>query len=1155
MRGQQPSRVDGRFDRRQQFRFTLLKLQVSPIACFPECCYILHFVDRSFCELDRSFHPHADTTPSRIVDKMSAPVRPGSWDSFTLPVGGSPSSEYPFPRNAASQRPTRAGPRRGSTASSVRSIGGMLDTTGPGTIAESGQNAISTLLLPPIVRTGLQPHTAISGTGFKPPTQRDIPPVTLTNLPHIESKAFQPYLAQVGSLYEAFQRTKQEDQGADQLFRRDRKDGKTEDWEAVLATQLQPPPLSRTGSTVSTVISPIEPPTPIRRGSGQRRPHAVTPLSIIPTVYSDDDFHLENPRTFDVVSEKSDIIRDPNAAPGRKTLASNAILQEKLSWYMDTVEVHLISSISTASKSFFSALGSLRELHAEAAESVDRIQKLRKDLAKLDKEMAQGGLKVVNLRQRKNNVRTLAESIMQLECIVSNVRRCDDMVQAGELDGAVDALEGVERLMAGREVPSEMRIAGGPLLPALRDLRRLKALEGASDDLKQLRLRVGKGYETRFLDSLLGDIRRHVNSTQADTTLQRWGTAFSRPRPGQRRAPSVFPSYMALDPQFRIDLQTHMTGLARAQYTVAAATTFRALVLKEMKSLIRKQLPNSNDDDAMSSVSASTHGGRGTNPQERSSILARNLRALDADDAYSMLSRIYTNISEGLRRLSVQVKIVLDITSTMDQVSAVDIKSPSRSPERGRLQGLRSPSPATGRRRALSNVQAEVQQALDLSSLLVQAVELVQAQITKVVKVRSQQVAEYSLPDFLHFFNLNRLFADECEAISGSSGTALKSVVDAQIKDFVSHFTNHERHHLVEVMDADKWDAKDFSETENLVLSRVIEGSTSDTQTWTATSYIWQTNGMTNGANGKVSNGDAVAASKVRSAVIDEQKFILPESAMTVLRSIDMFQHLVVGIPSMSQDMATSLTETLKLFNSRTSQLILGAGATRSAGLKNITTKHLALSSQALSFVIALIPYIREFFRRHLQSSTAPQIMSEFDKVKRLFQEHQNGIHEKLVDIMSGRASHHVSAMKKIDWQQAALNMSVSVSPYVEVLTKETGTLQKVLAKHLPEMAVASVMQPVFASYKEQWSKAYQEVTVRSLAEKERMLADAEYFNSRISKLDGAGDLGEHILNVVKAKPIVSDSAAAQKEPVDKPRSVSVGEADAPAATVENGNP
>jgi hypothetical protein len=38
-----------------------------------------------------------------------------------------------------------------------------------------------------------------------------------------------------------------------------------------------------------------------------------------------------------------------------------------------------------------------------------------------------------------------------------------------------------------------------------------------------------------------------------------------------------------------------------------------------------------------------------------------------------------------------------------------------------------------------------------------------------------------------------------------------------------------------------------------------------------------------------------------------------------------------------------------------------------------------------------------------------------------------------------------------------------------------------------------------------------------------RMLADAEYFNSRISKLEGAGDLGSQIVDIVKSKTVVVD--------------------------------
>ena len=98
----------------------------------------------------------------------------------------------------------------------------------------------------------------------------------------------------------------------------------------------------------------------------------------------------------------------------------------------------------------------------------------------------------------------------------------------------------------------------------------------------------------------------------------------------------------------------------------------------------------------------------------------------------------------------------------------------------------------------------------------------------------------------------------------------------------------------------------------------------------------------------------------------------------------------------------------------------------RSAGLKNITAKNLgssshsirvegsnadpyllaALASQALSIMVSLIPYIRELIRRHLNPKQAV-MLTEFDKLKRDYQEHQNEIHFKLVAIMSDRLIVH----------------------------------------------------------------------------------------------------------------------------------------------------
>ena len=819
-----------------------------------------------------------------------------------------------------------------------------------------------------------------------------------------------------------------------------------------------------------------------RRGSSvsyKGRLHTPTPLSTIPNVYFEPNFQLENPRTFDVVSERSDVIpttpkpSDEGDGPvirpaKRKVLATNAILLEKLSWYLDTVEIHLINSISTASTSFFTALGSLRELHAEAAASVQKIQALRADLANLDNDMALGGLKVVQLRRRRENVRKLGDAVSQLEEVISAVTQCEELLNEGDIDSAIEVLDDVERLICGER----------PLRPChnlntIIDLRGIKALEGAGDDLNHLRYQIGTGYERRFLEVLIEDLRRHVETVPPETTLLRLGEAFQRSRGAHRPGQSGMPAYMNTDDQMRRRLRLELAGLGRSRHTMPAATSFKNAVIREMKSLIRRYLPSSSDDDNESIMSASTHGGRQLNQQEKSVILARNLRAMDPDDAYSMFVKIYTGISETLRRLSVQVKVLLDITSGLG--------SPARSPSMQSLDVMTSDGSAA------AIAKEEILQVLDMSSLLGHAVDVVQSQIVKVLKVRAEQTENLLLDQFLRYFSLNRLFANECEAISGRSGAALKTIVDNQIKGFISRFGDEQRHRLVQIMDSDRWDARDFGDSENVVLSRILEASTKDVDVWGATMRIWasaDSNGETKeSVNSSAVNGNGAGKDRVRSAVVDEQKYILPESALAILRVTEEYLHLITGIPGMSADIGHSLLECLKLFNSRSSQLILGAGATRSAGLKNITTKHLALASQALSFIIAIIPYIREFVRRHCSQNN---VIAEFDRVKRLYQEHQSGIHEKLVDIMSSRAAVHANSMKKIDWE---VDRGSAVNPYMETLAKETGTLHRVLAKHLPDITVMMIMDPVFSNYKEQWSMAFQAITLKSESARQRFVA------------------------------------------------------------------
>lgn len=847
--------------------------------------------------------------------------------------------------------------------------------------------------------------------------------------------------------------------------------------------------MTRKGSSASlSSLNSVESPSSGRRGStlGRKSAQGPSPLSTIPTVYFDDSFHLENPRTFDVVSERSEVIPTEKpegngvAAAPRKALATNAILQEKLSWYMDTIEIHLINSISTASTTFFTALGSLKELHSEAAESVKRIKALRTELKALDEEAVTQGLEIVQTRKRQENLRQLHDAVLQLRRIIDAVAGCEDLVDAGEVDKALESIDSLEGLITGEQRTESERDSA----IQYRDLSQASALRGVNADLATLRLRIGKAYEAQFINVMIGDLKRHVETVAPSEVLLRWSNSASRAKGSHARSPSVFPSYLSSTDELKAKLFPAMLGLHRAHYLPNAVASCREAILREIRSLIRRPLPSSNDDDNESMMSVSTaSGGRHMSSQEKSSILARNLRALDPEDAEELLIKIYLGVAETLRRLTTQNKVILDVTSSVTESLTKDgsrpqsIKSPPMSPQPDRNMG----SPAAVA--ATLELQEQIHNALDVTSLLGQAVDVANDKITKILKVRSEQACTLPLDFFLRYFTLNLYFSTECEAISGRSGASLKNVVNGHIKDFVQKTRDSEMQKLAQGMELDQWAAKDFTTHNTELLNQILESSTQDNGAWTDRTRLWipcRELDATNGSAADDPETNGTAREKARTATIDSEKFVLPNSAVLCLEGIGIFLHLITGIPSMTTDIATSLISYLQLFNSRCTQLILGAGATRSAGLKNITSKHLALASQALSFIATMMPHVREFVRRHAGSGAGvSSLMGEFDKVRRLLQEHQNSIHQKLVDIMTGRAAAHAKSMRAIDWVS---KKGDNAHPYMETLVKETSTLHRVLTRHLPEMSITMIMAPVFSSYEEHLGKALNEADPKTAA-------------------------------------------------------------------------
>lgn len=85
----------------------------------------------------------------------------------------------------------------------------------------------------------------------------------------------------------------------------------------------------------------------------------------------------------------------------------------------------------------------------------------------------------------------------------------------------------------------------------------------------------------------------------------------------------------------------------------------------------------------------------------------------------------------------------------------------------------------------------------------------------------------------------------------------------------------------------------------------------------------------------------------------DRTYFTVPATSDVLRLTVD-YLKVIVNLNMLTTETMSKIIEFLKAFNSRTCQVVLGAGAMRSAGLKNITAKHLGMSFSSLPFFPSL---------------------------------------------------------------------------------------------------------------------------------------------------------------------------------------------------------
>lgn len=121
-------------------------------------------------------------------------------------------------------------------------------------------------------------------------------------------------------------------------------------------------------------------------------------LREVPALYFKEDFALEEGPTF-------------RAACPFSTVSENLGLQEKLSQYLDVVELHLVKEISLRSNSFFEAQGQLEDLNVKIAEGCSRIRELKETIRLLDSDLVDSAREIQDLNSTRSNLLALQQKL------------------------------------------------------------------------------------------------------------------------------------------------------------------------------------------------------------------------------------------------------------------------------------------------------------------------------------------------------------------------------------------------------------------------------------------------------------------------------------------------------------------------------------------------------------------------------------------------------------------------------------------------------------------------------------------------------------------------------------------------------------------------
>jgi vacuolar protein sorting-associated protein 54 len=712
--------------------------------------------------------------------------------------------------------------------------------------------------------------------------------------------------------------------------------------------------------------------------------------------------------------------------------------QQKLSHYLDIVEVELLKQISRRMDSFFTALATVHALHREVSSTVRQIGELRASTRAVSAILVGESLTVARLLKRRGNL----GEVYRKAKLMATVRRAQPHLQLllsqNDFAGALDLIQSTQDVLRT-------------------ELSGITAFRHLGTQLTEMTGMVERIMESEFVRYTIG-----------------WRESAEASKAGPERVAEIL-----ADAQEQ--LVPLVMGLYRCGKLGSILQAYRERLQREvtvsLKNILVAILPSS------------------SNPDKNS--LADRLHILTASEFLVVVGRVYSGLLSLLQhvaRVHDLVAMVIE-SSAADEEGAAPAPAPAPAPATSSPSGSAPAPPAAASAPKIASQAQRYRKQLVRESLdvLASITELSHARCAKLLSVRADSTSRLSLREFYDFHRCTDAFVVAGEALCHKQCISLRGVLLSLAKSFVEGFYQNQKKSLRLVLDNERWNQAKVPAAFQALVDRIVnldftrppgpgelgavpgleEAAASlvpPPQPQLATSLPASSAAPTAAAALATSTSPpgpsssslratgsapsvahptpAPAPSSAAAAAADDTpktltingvQFKVVSAVLITAKLISEMLEACRLLPAMTVDLLPKAKALLGDYNSITCQLVVGAGALQVAGLKSISTKHLALSASSLGAMSALIPFVRKSFRA-LLPPTHHRLLADLDMVIKDLEDHKREVFVKILAIMRDRLRVHCLALPSNPWDPQA-----QASRYMQELCKEVAVLHKVL--------------------------------------------------------------------------------------------------------------